>query len=353
MSNKSIYYDINETLTHNCLFNFVCGNRSGGKTYGFKKWAIQDWIKNKRQFGYIRRYETEVDGKKLESFFNDVGQEFPEWDFKVDGRTFYIRKRSEAEKNPNHWECIGHCFVLSKAMTYKSVPYPFINKLLFDEFLIEKGTYRYLTNEVDKFLDLYVTIARPGSGHIDVIVFFMANAISFTNMYFLKYDIKEPAPGKRFFKPKKFPEVLLQMVGNESMIERQKNTRFGSIISGTKYEEYAFENKFYLDDNTFIEKKSDMARYLFTMNYRGEQLGVWVDYNEGIMYCSEKIDPYCKAIYALTQQDHKPNTLLIKNINKGVYLKQFIECYKEGNVRFETMKAKNLCYEIIKMIMMR
>ena len=353
MEEKNIYYNINETLTHNCLFNFVCGNRSGGKTYGFKKWAIQDWIKNKRQFGYIRRYETEVDGKKLETFFDDVGQEFPDYEFRVDGRTFYIREKSSEEKNPHSWEIIGFAFVLSKAMTYKSVPYPNVSKLLFDEFLIEKGVYRYLPKEVDKFLDLYVTIARPGSDHCDVIVFFMANAITFTNIYFLKYEIKEPPQGKRFYKPKKYPEVLLQMVGNKGMIERQKNTRFGSIISGSKYEEYAFENKFYLDDNTFIEKRSEFAKYVFTMKFRGEEVGVWIDYNLGLIYASEKVDPYCKVVYALTQEDHKPNTLLIKNISKGLYLKQFIENYREGNVRFETMKAKNLCYDIIKMIMLR
>lgn len=350
---QSIYYDINETLTHNCLFNFVCGNRSGGKTYGFKKWAIKSYIKDGSQFGYIRRYETEVDGKKLENFFDDVGQEFPDYEFQVDGRTFNIRPRSSEKKNPNRWEVIGHCFVLSKAITYKSVPYPKVERVLFDEFLIEKGVYRYLPNEVDKFNDLYTTIARPGTNHPDVIAFFMANAITFTNIYFLKYEIKEPADGKRFFKPRKYPEVLLQMVGQKGMIDRQKNTRFGSIISGSKYEEYAFENKFYLDDNTFIQKRSDFAKYQFTMSFRGELIGVWVDYNQGIFYASEKVDPYCKAIYALTQEDHKPNTLLIRNLNKGLYLKQFIESYKEGSVRFETMKCKNLCYEIIKMIMLR
>ena len=70
MGNKNIYYDIGETLTHNCLFNFVCGNRSAGKTYGFKKWAISSWIKTGMQFGYIRRYETEINKGKLDKFFN-------------------------------------------------------------------------------------------------------------------------------------------------------------------------------------------------------------------------------------------------------------------------------------------
>lgn len=356
MGNKNIYYDIGETLTHNCLFNFVCGNRSAGKTYGFKKWAISSWIKTGMQFGYIRRYETEINKGKLDKFFNDVMIEFPEWEFRVEGLTFYIRKRIdnvEAEvKNNNKWEVIGYCFILSKAMTFKSVPFPLIDKLLFDEFLIEKGTYRYLPDEVNKFNDLYVTIARPGSDHCDVVVFFMSNAITTTNIYFLAYDLKLPDGERRFYKPKN-KDILLQMVNKSEMIERQKNTRFGKIIAGTNYEKYAFENKFYLDDNTFIEKKSETAKFTYYMIYNGEIIGIWIDRLEGVIYASDKYDPYSPLIFAITQKDHKPNTMLLHGAKKNIYLKMFMDCYKDGNVRFENMKIKNLCYEIMKLFYLR
>lgn len=354
--NKQIYYDIGETLTHNCLFNFVCGNRSAGKTYGFKKWAISSWIRTGRQFAYVRRYETGINKGKLSAFFDDVRVEFPEYEFKVEGLTFFARllfKSDDANaKNPNKWEVIGYCFVLSKAVTFKSVPYPMVDKILFDEFLIDKGNYRYLPDEVNKFNDLYVTIARPGSTHCDVIVFFMSNAISFTNIYFLAYNLKQPAPGQRFYKVKG-KDILLQMVSKDEMIARQKQTRFGKIIEGTRYEQFAFENKFYLDDDTFIEKRSDSAKYVFSMIYQGQTIGCWIDYREGIIYASEKFDPYGQAVYAITQKDHKPNTMLLRGLSRTVYLKMFVEMYADGNVRFENMKVKNLCYEIIRMCNVR
>lgn len=360
---ESIYYDINDTLTHNCLFNFVCGNRSAGKTYGFKKWAIKDWIKTKNQFGYIRRYESEVNEGKLERFFDDVGKEFPEYEFKVSGLIFYIREqlkpneieiddKGNIKKNDKPWEVIGYCFILSKAVTFKSVPYPHINKLLFDEFLIEKGVYRYLPDEVFKLNDLYTTVARPGTDHIRVIIFFMANAITFTNIYFLSYGLKPPAPNKEYYKPKG-KSILLQMVAKDSMVERQKKTEFGKIVEGTTYEKYAFENKFYMDDSTFIERKTNNAKYYFTINFMDNKFGLWLDYEEGILYVSEKVDPCCKIEYALTQKDHKPNTMLIRSVNKSIYLKSFIDCYKDGNVRFENMKIKNICYDVIKMLIVR
>ena len=33
----------------------------------------------------------------------------------------------------------------------------------------------------------------------------------------------------------------------------KENTEFGKLIEGTKYSEYSIENKFLLDDETFIE----------------------------------------------------------------------------------------------------
>ena len=45
----SMWWDLKNTLSYNALFNFVVGSRGCGKTYGFKKWAAEDFIKN----GYL------------------------------------------------------------------------------------------------------------------------------------------------------------------------------------------------------------------------------------------------------------------------------------------------------------
>lgn len=334
--NKSIFYDIGRTLTHNCLFNFIIGNRGGGKTYAFKKWAIKDFLKNGNQFIYLRRYETEIKEVKTK-FFNDIiaNNEFPEVEFSIVGNTAKINGK-----------VAGYFLTLSKAKIHKSTSYPYVNKIGFDEFIIEKGVYRYLENEVDAFNDLYETVARPGTGHMDVLVFFLSNAVTITNPYFLYYDLQAPRPPKVFFKK---GDILVQMVANKDFIDKKKATRFGKIISGTRYSDYAIENKFYLDDDTFIEKKSDTANYFITLKYKGNMYGVWVDYSVGKMWVSEKVDPCCKLIYSMTMNDHSPNTLLLKQLNRAIFVKQFIENYKMGLVYFENMKVKNITYEIIKM----
>ena len=66
-----MWYDVRKTLSYNCLFNFVIGNRGCGKTYSCKKWAVDDYLKNGNEFIYLRRYDSELDLVK-KSFFNDL-----------------------------------------------------------------------------------------------------------------------------------------------------------------------------------------------------------------------------------------------------------------------------------------
>ena len=74
----------------------------------------------------------------------------------------------------------------------KSISYPNITLLIFDEFLIDKGHQMYLPDEPVKLLNLYETVARPGTGHPRVILFMLANAITITNPYFLFWNLKMP-----------------------------------------------------------------------------------------------------------------------------------------------------------------
>ena len=69
------------------------------------------------------------------------------------------------------------------------------------------------------------------------------------------------------------------------------------------------------------------------------------------MFVSKDIDPTYPLVYSTTMKDHKPNTMLLKNINRNLHFKRFIENYKLGNVRFENINIKNICYEVIKITM--
>jgi hypothetical protein len=328
------WYDGNKTLTYNALFNFIIGNRGGGKTYWAKKWAIKDFLKNEKQFIYLRRYKQEIKKKNNDKFFNDIiaNNEFENVKFEVKGNTFYINKKEA-----------GQAMCLSTSKIEKSVPFPNVNKIIFDEFIIDKGVYRYLPDEVLCFLEFYETVNRMRNR--EVIAFFLANAISMTNPYFLYFNMHLPYGKNVFCKNDK----LIELVQNEEYIAAKKATRFGKLIEGTTYADYSIDNKFLRDDKTFIEKKSGSCNFYFAFKYEGKLYGVWIDYSRGAMWVSEDIDPCSRIIYSITLDDHSPNTLLLRQLGKAVLFKTFIENYKLGNVRFESMKIKNVCYEVLKL----
>jgi hypothetical protein len=338
---EAMYYNGNEALTHNKLFNFIVGNRGSGKTFWSKEWAIKDFIKNKNQFVYLRRYKEELKAKS--KFFDDINYKFPDIEFKIKGQNILIND-----------EIAGTFMSLSTAKINKSNAYPNVNKIIFDEFILDKGYYHYIPDEVVNFLELYETISRM---RIDsetmkeinpVRVFFLSNAITVSNPYFLYFNMRVN-PDKKFqhFKD----DLLVELVANRDFIEMKKKTRFGKLISGTSYGDYAIENSFYRDDKTFIEKKTGNSRHYFTFKYYDRYYHVWLDVREGKFFISKDKDPAVESCYCLTQSDHSPNTFLTKG-SKDYRLKLFLENYKMGNVYYEDINLKNVTFEIIKLFLL-
>lgn len=326
------WYDINKTLTYNCLFNMIIGNRGSGKTYGAKKLAIKNFLKKGHQFVYLRRFQEELD-ETAETYFDDiiVNNEFPDVTIEYQAGCYFI-----------NGQLAGYTMALTKAKSYKSISFPLVYLIIFDEFLIEDNGYtRYLKNEVTQFLGLYMSVDR----YRGCIVFFLANSVSMVNPYTMFWNLSLPYGSDIVRKG----DVLLQLVQDAEFIRERKETRFGKLIAGTAFEQYAIENKFTMDSKTFIMKKTEKSQYYFTFIYNGEKYGVWIDYNEGKIFVSENVDPCCKLIYSITVNDHNPNTLLLSQINKAIFFKNFINNYKMGNVYFESQKIKNVTYEVIKL----
>ena len=347
-----MFWNIRQTLTHNTLISVVVGSRGCGKSYGAKQWAIDNFIKNGEQFGYIRRYKEDLK-RPLEQFFKDIAHEYPDYQFKTEGEKLFIREKPSNEKEKwTEKDIAGFGFVLSTANNKKSISYPNVTTLIYDEFLLDKGNQRYLPNEPLALLNLYETVARPGSGHKRVRLVMLANAISVTNPFFLYFNLKMPTKqdknGKWIWKhPTK--SILVEDVRNESFIEQKRNSEFGQLIEGTDYAEFSIDNKFLLDNDTFIEKKAGNCRYWCTFVYKEHTLGVWVDYNQGKMFVSYDTDPSYPIVYSLTLKDHSPNTVFLKTRSQCRKFNLFIEHYKLGNVRFESVNIKNITHEVIQM----
>lgn len=324
-----MWYDVNRTLSFNCLFNFVVGQRGVGKTYSSKVKAIKNYLTKGEQFVYLRRYETELKPRMIVNFFSDVESVFPDHDFLVKEGKMWI-----------DGHIAGYYMCLSKAAQYKSTPFPHVSLIIFDEFIIDTGLIRYLDNEVTTFLEMYSTIARLR----DVIVLFLSNAITFTNPYFLYFDLNLQKGQKILRKD----DILLEVIDNPEYFSKASETRFGKILRGTDYYRYAMENQFLRDSDTFIKKMSNPGNYLFTLKLEDQIFGVYSVSDEGLWYISEKIDKTKNKIISLVVDSHDDNSLYTKDLNARIWLDQLKEKYYKAEVRFETLKAKNLLTPILR-----
>lgn len=341
----SKYWDIRKTLSYNCLFNFIISLRGGGKTYGTLKYCVDKYLKEKKQgrlwqFVYVRRQENEL--KKLTisrggRLFNDIRKEFPGHILKAESNVLYCDSD----------EC-GYAIQLSNAFTQKSDPHPNVQMIIFDEFIAVKQS-SYLNDEVTKFLELYESIARPGTDHPVVRVFFLGNAVTQMNPYFDYFRLERPYAGefKRFGSTN---DILVQDVDVPELQEDKHRSRFGQLIQGTEYASYSIDNEWLEDNTDFIQKKTKDCEYRMSIRYNNQWIGIWFDTIDWIYYISIDVDLQNPNKYSATTQDHKPNVMLIKNAKRMASFKHLIDSYNMGAIRYESIKLKNWFREIIRMI---
>lgn len=351
MSNDdSMWWNPKRTRSYGCLFNFIIGNRGGGKTFNALTDCISRYLKTRNgerpsQFLYVRRMKEEL--KKITTnhngrLFNDITRKqiFHDHQLSAEANVLYVDK-----------EVMGYSIPLSTATILKSDPMPLVDTIIFDEFIIDnKGVYHYLQDEVTKFLELYETIARPGTdpNRPPTVVFFLSNAVTIANPYFYYFQLTPPVNGdiQRFGRSK---DILVQNVVNAQLVEKKKSSRFGQMLEGSRYAAYAYDNEWLLDDNAFIEKKTQRAVYYMSLRYMERWLGIWWDSLQMVFYVSLNYNPEFPVRYSATTDDHQPNTMLFKRGSGNTYIRHLLDAYQAGAVRYESIKIKSWFREIVGM----
>lgn len=332
---NNIYWNIEKLISYNALLNFVIGERGVGKSYGAKEYVAKNFIKKGEQFVYLRRYKTELKQALLKSklpiFFDQI-------------------KNSPILKNhefTNNLETIsidnkvcGFAIPLSISNILKSSTYENVTTIIFDEFIIDKGCYHYLQNEVIQLLDVIETIGRLRN----IRVIFLGNAISITNPYFTFFNLSLPYNSE--YKTFKNGTIVVNYIKNEKYREIKKQTKFGQLIDGTEYGKYSIDNEFLRDSKTFVKKKSKNCKFYFILVINGVNYGVWCDYKESKIYISKDYDPNCPTKFTINNDYHNENTLLVKT-RTSPWFKSIIEHYRIGNLYFDNQIIKNNVMEYL------
>lgn len=340
MQDKDIYLDFNKPLSYNALLSFIITERGLGKSYGSKKYVAKHFIKKKKQFVYLRRYKTELKEAMLKNnvpiFWEQIKNDPELKDHKFTNKkdTMYIDD-----------ELSGFAMPLSIANILKSSTYENVDTIIFDEFLIDKGSYHYLQNEVVQLLDVIETVARLR----DIRVIFLGNAISITNPYFTFFNLTLPYNSEVKIAKRDNegnPLIIIYYAKNQKYRDVKKASRFGQLIADTEYGRYAIDNEFLRDSKTFIRKKSKQCKFYFILVINGKHYGVWSDYKEGMIYISNDYDPNCPVKFSINHNDHDENTLLIRT-RTSPFFKSIIEHYRLARLCFENQQIKNNVMEYL------
>ena len=183
------YYSLDRILDLDASYNMIFGERSNGKTYAVLKYALEQYFEDGGEIGIIRRWQEDIKATRAQAMFaalvanNEV--------FKISkgeytgihyfsGR-FYLCNYSDSDGKPvynKETDLLGYVFALSDTEHNKSISFPNIKTILFDEFLTRGA---YLPDEFVLFMNSVSTIVRQRT---DVTIFMLGNTVNKYAPYF-------------------------------------------------------------------------------------------------------------------------------------------------------------------------
>lgn len=194
--NKNHDYEIAETLQYEDDTGrkpdilFVYSGRNRGKSFEISSQLIADaWYDNK-QFAYVRRndatvFETEQYFADKKEFIKDMTDELATEINRIKGKLWFVRfdENDDGELNRVLVKECGYFFALSRQASYKSLQYPEVFNIIFEEVLTDGA---YLASECEKLMNLYSTIKRDKDNFR---MWLISNTISVVNPYSQSWGI--------------------------------------------------------------------------------------------------------------------------------------------------------------------
>lgn len=226
------YYDRLRTqiLPRNADVNLIIGARGLGKTYGVRRYMLEDYIKNNICFVEVTRYREENNDVAAKYFDRIIEDNiFPDYDFRVHNKVAEIRRNGD-----KNWRTCGYFIPLSLQQQKKKSTYVNVRNICMDEIIIDPDDvyHHYLRNEYEQLANLVDTVTRERADDSKLRkprIFLLGNACDAYNPYFEHYDVPlEPEFGLQWLDGK---TCLFDYVEDDKYAaQKTKNTVAGRMM---------------------------------------------------------------------------------------------------------------------------
>lgn len=327
------HYDWRKIFSFGCNTMVVIGARRVGKTFGAKKYVLNQCLSKNVKFVWLR--DNDEARKRLADnhgakFFSDCKKMTLKGQLKgyIEGETIYNDKST-----------IGYLMPSSTFQNYKGNDYEEIKIIVYDEFIAEKAKVRR-GNSAWEFINSLYTIA---STRKDVKVILLANALDRGDpiLNFLGVKIKDYG-----FYIDREKNVVVQYADNSpEFIKQQNDSVIGKLIKGTEFEENLFNSKFADDTNQFYDKRPTKCK-LFMIAHT--ELGsTRIYYKDQTFYACKDFNSDSNKMYRFCNNHRLVDSTI--SIAPKQYIDLLKKLYERKQLLFDGGFSKNNILEFLKM----
>ncbi len=338
-------------LSYNAMWHAVVGERGVGKTFWGIEYGVKRFLKYGEQFIYLRRTIEELKTVSATTFDAVIhAGKFPEHDFRVltiEGqRLGQIAPQSTRDEKKRPWQTVCFFMGLSAYQKYKSINYPRVHSMFYDEFIKESSNMtHYLPNEYKALTSLYQTVDRNQDR---VKLFMFGNAVSIMNPVFTELGVNadevneystygKDRDGQPFF--------VLHVTDSVAFKQHVGKSRFSQFIAGTAYGEFAQGNVFADSHDELIKRKTPKAKYRYSLETERGSFAIWHDIYEKLVFVDTKHTKTPRWFTLVVTEMNDTKKLV--TVNDEV-LGSLRTAFRHGRAYFDRASTRNAFMEVFK-----
>lgn len=330
------WYNGVRLLSYRALLNFCVGGRGIGKSYYWKRFCIRQFLKSGAKFIYARRYQADLD-KILPTWYNDIADEFTDHKLVVEHMTLKVDGK-----------IAGYAIPVTAFNKWKSVAFPDVETLFFDEFLTAENDYiggvAHPEREPELMLSMIQTVARGGgkSFRDNFRAVLVANSISVTNPYFIYFGLTSRLKPNTKYAVN--DDVWACEICKDSPVSADvAESKLGRLIQDTAYGNMALNNDFYMDNPAFIQPKPrGQSTYYMSLVINGKTYGVHYYLTHGFFYVDNRVDPTFPRAYAVDEPSADVGRInALSKLSTYQQMCALSNAFRQGNIRFASQQIKD------------